>query len=163
MSFIVDDEFCVFFLYAGLDVLEIMRNIHTFVSRYSYNLNNQFFVERSSGSKHLNTFSIRHVSNSIRTHGTGIVNTAVNFTYQFLRNKFYVFSQFLFDEHIKSRLMKDARFLRELATAHIAHPANEGTKATTARFAVFSVVVDLFDNRWRSMSRSVFFIKFYPS
>lgn len=25
----------------GLDVLEIMRNIHVFVSRYLYNLNNQ--------------------------------------------------------------------------------------------------------------------------
>lgn len=28
-------------LYQGLDVLEIMRNIHVFVSRYLYNLNNQ--------------------------------------------------------------------------------------------------------------------------
>ena len=78
-------------------------------------MNNQFFVEESSGSKHLNTIGIRHVSNSIRTHGSGIVNTAVNFTYQFLRKKFFVFSQFLYDEHIKSRLMKDARFLRDLA------------------------------------------------
>ena len=85
------------------------------IDRYGYNLNNQFFVEESSGSKHLNTIGIRHVSNSIRTHGSGIVNTAVNFTYQFLRKKFFVFSQFLYDEHIKSRLMKDARFLRDLA------------------------------------------------
>lgn len=30
----------LFFL-QGLDVLEIMRNIHVFVSRYLYNLNNQ--------------------------------------------------------------------------------------------------------------------------
>lgn len=28
-------------LFQGLDVLEIMRNIHVFVSRYLYNLNNQ--------------------------------------------------------------------------------------------------------------------------
>uniref|UniRef100_A0A4W6EPJ6 WASH complex subunit 4 n=1 Tax=Lates calcarifer TaxID=8187 RepID=A0A4W6EPJ6_LATCA len=62
----------------GLDVLEIMRNIHVFVSRYLYNLNNQ-----------------------------------VNFTYQFLRKKFYIFSQFMYDEHIKSRLIKDIRFFRE--------------------------------------------------
>ena len=27
--------------FQGLDVLEIMRNIHVFVSRYLYNLNNQ--------------------------------------------------------------------------------------------------------------------------
>jgi hypothetical protein len=31
------------------------------------------------------------------------MNTAVNFTYQFLKKKFGVFSQFLFEEQIKSR------------------------------------------------------------
>ncbi|KAH7984693.1 hypothetical protein HPB52_023522 [Rhipicephalus sanguineus] len=98
----------------GLDVLEIMRNIHIFVSRYYYNLNNQIFVERTSNNKHLNTINIRHIANSIRTHGIGIMNTTVNFTYQFLRKKFYIFSQFLYDEHIKSRLIKDLRHFREL-------------------------------------------------
>uniref|UniRef100_A0A4W3I8L6 WASH complex subunit 4 n=1 Tax=Callorhinchus milii TaxID=7868 RepID=A0A4W3I8L6_CALMI len=97
----------------GLDVLEIMRNIHVFVSRYLYNLNNQIFIERTSNNKHLNTINIRHVANSIRTHGTGIMNTTVNFTYQFLRKKFYIFSQFMYDEHIKSRLIKDIRFFKE--------------------------------------------------
>uniref|UniRef100_H2ZRK5 WASH complex subunit 4 n=1 Tax=Latimeria chalumnae TaxID=7897 RepID=H2ZRK5_LATCH len=99
--------------FQGLDVLEIMRNIHVFVSRYLYNLNNQIFVERTSNNKHLNTINIRHIANSIRTHGTGIMNTTVNFTYQFLRKKFYIFSQFMYDEHIKSRLIKDIRFFRE--------------------------------------------------
>lgn len=66
----------------------------------------QIFVERASNSKHLNTINIRHIANSIRTHGTGIMNTTVNFTYQFLRKKFYIFSQFLYDEHIKARLLK---------------------------------------------------------
>ncbi|MGH0115685.1 UNVERIFIED_CONTAM: hypothetical protein FKN15_038008 [Acipenser sinensis] len=98
----------------GLDVLEIMRNIHVFVSRYLYNLNNQIFIERTSNNKHLNTINIRHIANSIRTHGTGIMNTTVNFTYQFLRKKFYIFSQFMYDEHIKSRLIKDIRFFREI-------------------------------------------------
>ena len=125
----------------GLDILEIMRNILVFVSKYVYNLNTQVFVERTSNNKHLNTISIRHLANSIRTHGTGIMNTTVslaltsdhvsslyaewnendphdsslqvNFTYQFLRKKFYIFSQFLFDDHIKSRLLKDLRYFRE--------------------------------------------------
>lgn len=97
----------------SLDVLEIMRNIHVFVSRYLYNLNNQIFVERTSNNKHLNTINIRHIANSIRIHGIGIMNTTVNFTYQFLRKKFYIFSQFLYDEHIKSRLIKDQRYFRE--------------------------------------------------
>ncbi|XP_011157073.1 WASH complex subunit 4 [Solenopsis invicta] len=96
----------------GLDALEIMRNIHVFVSRYLYNLNTQTFVEHSSNNKHLNTIGIRHIANSIRTHGTGIMSTTVNFVYQFLRVKLHTFSQFLFDEHIKSRLMRDIRFVR---------------------------------------------------
>ena len=114
-------------------MLEIMRNIHVFVSRYLYNLNNQvrkcifvqfnnqcfemipetfvvflfqIFVELASNNKHLNTINIRHIANSIRTHGSGIMNTTVNFTYQFLRKKFFIFSQFLYDEHIKARLIK---------------------------------------------------------
>lgn len=80
--------------------------------RYLYNLNTQTFVEHSSGNKHLNTIGIRHIANSIRTHGTGIMSTTVNFVYQFLRVKLHTFSQFLFDEHIKSRLMRDIRFVR---------------------------------------------------
>lgn len=97
----------------GLDILEIMRNIHLFVSKYLYNLNNQIFVEKWSNNKHLNTINIKHLANSIRTHGIGIMNTAVNFTYQFLAKKFFIFSQFLYDEHIKSKLIKDIRYFRE--------------------------------------------------
>ncbi|GFR04888.1 WASH complex subunit 4 [Trichonephila clavata] len=97
----------------GLDVLEIMRNIHLFVSNYLYNLNNQIFIERSSNNKFLNTINIKHIANSIRTHGIGVMNTTVNFVYQFLRKKFQIFSQFLYDEHIKSKLIKDYRYFKE--------------------------------------------------
>ncbi|XP_075218333.1 strumpellin and WASH-interacting protein isoform X2 [Lycorma delicatula] len=97
----------------GLDVLEIMRNIDIFVSRYMYNLNNQIFIEFSSNNKHLNTINIRHIANSIRTHGTGIMNTTVNVTYQFLRKKLDIFSQFLYDDHIKSKLLKELSFFQE--------------------------------------------------
>jgi len=41
------------------------------------------------------------------------MNTAVNSTYQFLRKKFAIFSQFLYDEQIKSRLTKDVRYFRQ--------------------------------------------------
>ncbi|RMX41703.1 hypothetical protein pdam_00019853 [Pocillopora damicornis] len=73
----------------------------------------RIFVELASNNKHLNTINIRHIANSIRTHGSGIMNTTVNFTYQFLRKKFFIFSQFLYDEHIKARLIKDIRFFKE--------------------------------------------------
>ncbi|OXU21172.1 hypothetical protein TSAR_000460 [Trichomalopsis sarcophagae] len=96
----------------GLDALEIMRNIHVFVSRYLYNLHTQTFIEHTSTNKHLNTIGIRHIANSIRTHGTGIMSTTVNFVYQFLQVKLHTFSQFLFDEHIKSRLMRHVKIIR---------------------------------------------------
>lgn len=70
-------SFEVLYFFKGLDVLEIMRNIHLFVSRYLYNLNNQIFIEKTSNNKHLNTINIRHIANSLRTHGTGIINTTV--------------------------------------------------------------------------------------
>jgi len=97
----------------GIDALQIMRNIHIFAVRYNYNLNNQVFVEKSSDSKTLNTIGINHIANSIRTHGIGIMNTTVNFIYQFLKQKFVIFSQFLYDDHIKSRLYRDIRFFKE--------------------------------------------------
>ncbi|RZF33686.1 hypothetical protein LSTR_LSTR007064 [Laodelphax striatellus] len=113
----------------GLDVLEIMRNIHIFVSKYMYNLNNQIFVESSSNNKHLNTINIRHVANSIRTHGTGIMNTTVNFTYQFLRKKLDILSQFLYDDHIKSKLLKESNFYQENRNQlHFKYPYERAVK-----------------------------------
>ncbi len=97
-------------------MLEIMRTINLFVTKYLYNLNNQIFVERSSNNKHLNTINIRHIANSIRTHGIGIMNTTVNYTYQYLRKQFFIFSQFLFDEHIKAKLIRDISFYKENKT-----------------------------------------------
>ncbi|VVC89917.1 unnamed protein product [Leptidea sinapis] len=114
----IQDDLPTQTLEQGLDVLEIMRNIHVFVSEYQYNLNNQLFIEKSSNNKHLNSINIRHIANSIRTHGTGIMNTTVNFTYQFLKNKFYIFSQFMYDEQIKSRLIKDLRNFKECTGEH---------------------------------------------
>ena len=41
------------------------------------------------------------------------VQTTVNFTYQFLVRKFKIFSEFLFDDHIKSRLIKQQRSFKQ--------------------------------------------------
>jgi len=98
----------------GLDMLEIMRSIHKFVQAFQYNLNNQNFIQRHSDHKHLNTISIKHIANSIRTHGSGVMDTTVTYVYQFLTRKFSIFSQFLYDDHIKSRLLQDIRFFVKL-------------------------------------------------
>ena len=97
----------------NLDILEIMRNIHVFVTRYNYAMNTQLFVERCTDQKHITTLNISHVADSLRTHGTGVMNTTINFTYQFLVRKSKIVSEFLFDEHIKSKLIKLARQFRD--------------------------------------------------
>lgn len=113
----------------GLDVLEIMRNIHVFVSKYLYNLNTQCFVEYTSANKHLNTIRIHQIANSIWTHGTGIMNTTVNFIYQFLRKKLLLCSQFLYDEHINSRLTKDLKFfIKQKSQKHALYPYERAEK-----------------------------------
>eukprot|EP01084_Bolivina_argentea_P225335 380825_1 len=97
----------------GLDVLEIMRNIHVFVSQYTYNLNSQIFIERAFDQLHLNSINVQHVANSIKTHGPGIMPTTVNFAYQFCISKFLIFSEFLYDDHVKSKLIRDKRYFRD--------------------------------------------------
>lgn len=66
-----------------------------------------------SPNKHFETVSIRHLANSMRTHGPGMANTTVNFAYKFLRTKIRIFSQFLYDEQIKSRLSRDIRHFKQ--------------------------------------------------
>ena len=142
----------------GLDVLEIMRNIHLFVARFGYNLNNQFFVEQSSSSKHLSTIGIKvrhpHLAVRIvfeisifsifstppipsgRTAPASSTRPSISPTNSCGRNSssflsefrpdeiarhkvdftiFYFPQRFLYDEQIKSRLMKDVRYLREFS------------------------------------------------
>lgn len=119
----------------GLDVLQITRNIQIFVAGYMYNLNNQFFIERSSANKHLNVLTITHVANSIQTHGFGIINSTVNYAYQFLKKKIRILSQFLFEEHIRSKLIKEIRHFRELmATTEESAKRTAGAQTVVAKF-----------------------------
>ena len=99
----------------GLDVLQIMRNIHVFVSRFTYNMNMQQFVEfrPDKNSKHLNTIKIQSIAASIRQHGLGVLNTTVNYTYQFLITKFNIFNQFLQDDYIRAHISREHRWFKK--------------------------------------------------
>jgi WASH complex subunit 7 len=100
----------------GIDVLQIMKNIHLFVSTYNYNLNNQIFVESTShqiNSQHYNTIRINNIAQSLVTRGNGVINTITNYVYQFLRKKLFVLSKVVYDERIKSRLTREIKLFRE--------------------------------------------------
>eukprot|EP00850_Spirogloea_muscicola_P014459 SM000104S09329 [mRNA] locus=s104:89697:101114:+ [translate_table: standard] len=104
----------------GLDVLEVMRNVHLFAANFCYNVNLQLFVEQVSKAqdrKHVGILTVHHVANSVRAHGAGIITTTVNFAYQFLARKFVIFSQFLYDDHVKSRIIKEVRFWKGASEA----------------------------------------------
>lgn len=92
------------------------------MGEFTYNLNNQVFVQIHSLNKHLDTVNIRHLANSLRTHGPGMANTTINFTYRFLRSKVRFLSQFLYDERVKSRLTKDIKLFKqshqEISSSH---------------------------------------------
>uniref|UniRef100_A0A182KGX1 Uncharacterized protein n=1 Tax=Anopheles christyi TaxID=43041 RepID=A0A182KGX1_9DIPT len=101
------------------DVLALMEDFETFIGSYGYDLHGQLFIERQqaagsgggSGSGVLNVVKIEHIANSIKRHGPGIISTVVNYAFQFLRQKLFTFSHFLYDEQIHSRLAADAKKL----------------------------------------------------
>jgi WASH complex subunit 7 len=101
----------------GMDLLEIMRNIDLFVTQYSYNMNMQQFIEfrpnMTASTKHLHTLTIRSIMASIRQHGLGVVNTTVNYTYQYLSQKFNLFSQYLFDDYLRGYLSRETRWYKK--------------------------------------------------
>lgn len=78
-------------------------------------MNMQQFVEfrPDKSSKHLNTIKIQSIAASIRQHGLGVLNTTVNFTYQFLAQKFHIFSQFLYDDYIRAHLSREHRWYKK--------------------------------------------------
>ncbi|CAJ0963190.1 unnamed protein product, partial [Mesorhabditis belari] len=110
---LIDGHLPHFNLDQGLDVISVMKNLGQFVTSYNYSLNQQVFIEKDSASKFLRVLSAQHVANSLRSHGTGVLNTAVNITYQLLRKKMAIVSQFLAEEHVKAQLQREVRYFEE--------------------------------------------------
>lgn len=118
---------------SGLDLLYIIRNLPLFVSRYGYDLINQLFIEKStnrlsssasifsavggaslmssyassSSNQSLNVIQIRHIASSIQTHGFGLLNSAVNCTYQTMKRLINVLSKQLRDDKLQTTLSKE--------------------------------------------------------
>ena len=66
------------------DILTIIRNIPMFIENYKYNLLSQKFLEVTGDGKIINCISIQQLSDSIKTHGLGILSTTVHVFYKFL-------------------------------------------------------------------------------
>eukprot|EP00828_Plagiopyla_frontata_P013564 TRINITY_DN1805_c0_g2_i1.p1 TRINITY_DN1805_c0_g2~~TRINITY_DN1805_c0_g2_i1.p1 ORF type:complete len:691 (-),score=57.77 TRINITY_DN1805_c0_g2_i1:608-2680(-) len=95
-----------------VDIITILRNINRFMSKFTYNIYTQTFYEKTSDSKQLNTIGIQQISDSLQTHGLGLINTTINQIYQFIQKKFETVSKFLFDESIQSPVQREYRYFR---------------------------------------------------
>ena len=75
----------------GLDVIDIMRNIHLFAAQYTYNLHQQLFILAAKKNEvKVRAISVDHLTASIRRHGAGVINTTINYTYGFLKKRLEV-------------------------------------------------------------------------
>eukprot|EP00929_Paragymnodinium_shiwhaense_P087037 TRINITY_DN47360_c0_g1_i1.p1 TRINITY_DN47360_c0_g1~~TRINITY_DN47360_c0_g1_i1.p1 ORF type:complete len:1285 (+),score=290.81 TRINITY_DN47360_c0_g1_i1:32-3856(+) len=102
----------------GLDVIEIMRSIHLFAAQYSYSLHQQLFTQAANqGDSKVRTITVDHLATSIRRHGTGTINTIVNYTKGFLKRKLEIVVGFLANEAVRSRLLADQIWMQEQLAA----------------------------------------------
>jgi WASH complex subunit 7 len=92
----------------GIDALEVIREVHLFVSEYSYDFHSQRYVERANRSG----LGIQQVSSSIRTHGIGFTHSVISSVHEYLTQRFQQFSQLLFDDKIRSVMAKESRTFR---------------------------------------------------
>jgi len=119
----------------GLDILCIVKNLPLFSCRYSYDITNQLFVEKcvqtwssanmmrssssstvgsvlssvapSSSTQSLNVVQVQSVSKSIQVHGFGLIDTAVNLTYQTLKKLINIYSRQLKDDRLNASLQRE--------------------------------------------------------
>ena len=93
----------------NIDILQLVRNIHKYCSNYHYNLHTQVFVERTSETKQIKTVGTTQMLQSLRTHGFGFLNSAVNSIYKYMIKLVSMVSEFLHDEYISSPLLVESR------------------------------------------------------
>lgn len=117
-----------------IDVIALMKSFNIFVQRFKYNMFNQTFIELAGDSNKLKAVSIDHISDSINTHGLGIINTSVNAIYQFVVRYINRISQLMMDENLSSYLLREQRWLSKTRSRNTdekvesRYPLERGTK-----------------------------------
>ncbi|KAL6007979.1 hypothetical protein ACLOJK_033484 [Asimina triloba] len=109
----------------GSDVIDIMQNLPKFAENYSYNINNQIFIEKLStdqGRKSLRIIGVEHISSSLATHGGGIIPVALSSVFKFLKQELASLSELLQDNLVKSHLVKEFKFWKFFHFTSIGRP-----------------------------------------
>ena len=95
------------------DIMTVLRNIPDFVDKYKYNIFTQTFLEITTEAKQVSSIGIKQLSDSIKTHGLGILSTTVNAFYKYLAKKINLFNKFMYDDLINSPLIRERNYFRE--------------------------------------------------
>jgi WASH complex subunit 7 len=95
------------------DILAILRKFIPFTNMFRYNMFNQSFIEVLGDGSRLKAISISHISDSIKTHGLGVINTCVEVVYKFIVLRINNFSQMMLDETLTSYLLREHRWLEK--------------------------------------------------
>lgn len=93
------------------DILAILRKFIPFTNMFRYNMFNQSFIEILGDSSRLKAISIGHISDSINTHGLGVINTCIDVIYKFITMRLNNLSQMMLDETLTSYLLREARWM----------------------------------------------------
>lgn len=102
-----------------MDILVILRSFKGFTQRFRYNMFNQTFIEQLGDSQRLKAISITHISNSINTHGLGVINTSVDIVYKFVNQMVNVFSAMMQDQNLNSAIVREYRWFKKFRKKNI--------------------------------------------
>lgn len=97
----------------GFDVLRLTRQIQGFVAKYHYNLHTHTFIEITQETKQIKAISVKQFTNSLKTHGLGVLSATMNAVFQLLLKKFNIFSSFMYQDLINSPLFLEERWFRQ--------------------------------------------------
>ncbi|XP_037025410.1 WASH complex subunit 4 [Bradysia coprophila] len=105
----VDDHLPTKTLDQGLDLLFVMRNLDEFITDYSYDMQNQEFFKKLG--KKVETLTVNHIINALRTNGIGIVYIATHNGYEQFIHVMESVLQYFYHRNVKSRLQRDIKYV----------------------------------------------------
>eukprot|EP00557_Chaetoceros_sp_GSL56_P001564 CAMPEP_0176500434 /NCGR_PEP_ID=MMETSP0200_2-20121128/13546_1 /TAXON_ID=947934 /ORGANISM="Chaetoceros sp., Strain GSL56" /LENGTH=1357 /DNA_ID=CAMNT_0017899095 /DNA_START=232 /DNA_END=4305 /DNA_ORIENTATION=- len=97
------------------DIVDIIDNLHEFISSHQYNMNQQKFVEKisKSGRRSFSSLDIERVSLSLSCHGEALARLAIDRINDYISKSLLEFQDVLSDDIFFSSIAKEIRWFEE--------------------------------------------------
>jgi WASH complex subunit 7 len=95
------------------DILAILRSLPFFIQNFKYNMFNQTFIETLNESTRLKAVSINLISDSIKTHGLGVIKSSISLLSEFIHKQINSFIVMMSNDTLNSLLVRESRWLRK--------------------------------------------------